>query len=60
MQCARAGCPKVVQNLSRMVERHPEHQTRLHRELFHGGGRISWKARCKTGVACSNSMSMEM
>jgi hypothetical protein len=60
MQRARAGRPKVLQNLSRMVERHPEHQTRLPRELFHIGGRIWWRARCKTSVPGSVSMPMEI
>jgi hypothetical protein len=60
MHCARAGRPIVVQNLSRMVGRHPEYQTRLPRELFHIGGRICRRARCKTSVPCSTSMPMEM
>ena len=59
MQYARAGYPKLAQNLRRVVERHPEHQTPRHRELFHIVGRISWKARRNANVPCSACKLME-
>jgi len=59
MQHARAGRPKLAQNLSCVAERHPEHQTPRHRELFHIVGRISW-ARRNTDVPCSTCKLMEM
>ena len=60
MQHEQAGRPKLAQNLSRVVERHPEHQTPRHRELFPISDRISWRARCHTIVSCSACKLMEM